>query len=128
MTWESWLKSSEKHASKGGKEAGNSRKFDAKQAAFYMLLAANAKLAKVVAVMYPEKQQGKKIDLATKLGSSSEYLRKARTVLEFTPAAADLVLSGGSSLNDAYQEALNEKIDKARAGEDIEHLQREAPD
>jgi ParB-like chromosome segregation protein Spo0J len=61
--------------------------------------------AMAVAMLFPEKHQGKK-STSPKIGEvKEEYLRMARTVLTQTPEVAQEVLAGRAKLVDAYERA-----------------------
>jgi len=61
--------------------------------------------AMAMAMLYPESQQGKQITSLQKNEVAGSYIRKARIVLRVLPSVASEVISGGTSLNDAYQQA-----------------------
>ena len=65
-----------------------------------------------VAMIYPDKQQGRKRTSEQNSVVSGRYINRARTVLEYAPALADSVLAGGS-LYEAHDKALKRKKDDA---------------
>jgi len=67
--------------------------------------------AMAVAMIYPEKQQGKKTSQLNWEVAGSEYLRMARTVLSVRRELAAQVRDGDMPLNDAYQKAQGAKQD-----------------
>lgn len=87
--------------------------------------------ATVTARLKPETTMGRNSDvkeLATNLGVSSEYLRKARFVLRYASDLGDPVIKGSISLENAYEEA---RIRKGRAETHearFERLKAAAPD
>lgn len=85
--------------------------------------------AMAVATLLPGKRQGKRSDLPNNLGSGFlEYVRQARTVLEWMPEVAKQVLNGPKPLNEAYEEA---RLAKERADAlpvRLEKLAQVAPD
>ena len=62
--------------------------------------------AMAMAMLYPENEKrgrGNKSKLNFEF--TKQYLNKARSVLRILPSVADEVIAGGTSLNDAYQQA-----------------------
>jgi hypothetical protein len=90
--------------------------------------------AMAVAIMYPEGEKGgrgKKIN-----PSKNEEFKKisagnismARTVLQYTPGAVKSVMSGGTKLDKAYEEAKNEKDKAITVDTKLEKLRESDPD
>jgi hypothetical protein len=83
--------------------------------------------AMAVAMIYPEKRQGKKTSLQ-KNDVSGSSVRKARTVLEVLPELAEQVRDGAVSLNEAYEKAQFERRASETAEKSLQLLGEFAPD
>jgi len=82
-----------------------------------------------VANTYPEAEvggRGKKVKL--NLDFSSQYISQARTVLKHAPDLSGNVLSGATTLNDAYKTALQRKKAAESGDEALLELREKAPD
>ena len=85
--------------------------------------------AMAVAMMFPEKRQGKKNTSLKFNEVSSGYIRQARTVLAYAPTLAKEVLAGnGSKLHQAYDIAKQIKADHESKTSAYERLKSEAPE
>jgi hypothetical protein len=83
--------------------------------------------AMAVAMMYPEGQQGKR-NLPKNLGCSTEYIRNARTVIQYAPEYTSPVLAGAKSLSEAYEEAKHRKNAGNDDTEKLSWLKDASPD
>lgn len=87
--------------------------------------------AMAVAIMYPDPAStGRKKNgvISTPLDVNKGYLYKARTVLTYTPGAVNSVMSGGTKLDKAYEEAKNEKDKAITVDTKLEKLRESDPD
>ena len=86
--------------------------------------------AMAVAIMYPEVKPGPSEASRSpkKLGISAEYVRQARAVMQYTPGAVKSVMSGGTKLDKAYEEAKNEKDKAITVDTKLEKLRESDPD
>ena len=81
-----------------------------------------------MAMLYPESQQGKQITSLQKNEVAGSYIRKARIVLRVLPSVASEVISGGTSLNDAYQQARDIEAKSNSVESRLEALRQQFPD
>lgn len=85
--------------------------------------------AMAMAMLYPHSQQGKQNETSAQNAEVKErYLRMARNVLRTLPSVADEVIAGGTSLNDAYQQARDIKAKSNSVEFRLEALRQQFPD
>jgi hypothetical protein len=87
--------------------------------------------AMAIAKLYPEPSRLKRKDSGSIKNIehvSRQYVDHARTVLAALPQAADAVLAGTKSLNDAYAEAMEARADLESEAKRITRLKQRAPD
>lgn len=83
--------------------------------------------AMILALMYPEGQQGKKSALPENSGCSADYIRMARLVIKYAPEMVDGIVNG-APLDTAYAEAKARKEDAETRQERMDDLKVKAPD
>ena len=80
------------------------------------------------AMLYPETHQGKRKTSLQKNEVADSYIRKAIIVLRVLPSVASEVISGGKSLNDAYQQARELEANSNSVESRLKALREQFPD